>query len=136
MWARKMMSARPFASAAAVLETADAVWDALPPLDWRQAFAAHPRIGERTGDAQAAGEQAGATSASAGVLARLAEANRAYEQRFGYIFIVCAAGRTAEEILATAEERLNNDPDRELGVAAGEQRHITRLRLSKLLATP
>jgi OHCU decarboxylase len=134
-WAGAMAAARPFAGLAAVLDTADRVWTALTPFDWREAFAAHPKIGERTGDLWAVGEQAGASNASPDVRKRLAEANRAYEARFGYIFIVCAAGKTADEMLALAEERLQHEPDRELRIAAEEQRNITRLRLLKLLAT-
>ncbi|HEY2907839.1 MAG TPA: 2-oxo-4-hydroxy-4-carboxy-5-ureidoimidazoline decarboxylase [Vicinamibacterales bacterium] len=134
-WARARAAARPFDGVGDVLDTADRIWHALTPLDWREAFAAHPKIGERTGDGWAAGEQAGASDASQVVRERLAEANRAYEARFGYIFIVCAAGKTADAMLAMAEERLQHDPDRELRVAVEEQRNITRLRLSKLLAT-
>jgi len=134
-WARAMTAARPFAALAAVLDTADRIWNALTPIDWREAFAAHPKIGERTRDVWAAGEQAGASSASAAVRERLAAANRAYEARFGYIFIVCAAGKSADAMLALAEERLQHDSERELHVAAEEQRNITRLRLSKLLAS-
>jgi len=134
-WAGAMAAARPFDGLAALLDTADRKWNALAPVDWLEAFAAHPKIGERTGDVWAAGEQAGASNASRDVRERLAEANRAYEARFGYIFIVCAAGKTADAMLALAEERLRHDPDRELRVAAEEQRDITRLRLSKLLAS-
>jgi OHCU decarboxylase len=135
-WARAMAAARPFGGLAAVLDTADRIGNALTPIDWREAFAAHPKIGERTGDAWAAAEQDGASRASADVRERLAEANRAYEARFGYIFIICAAGKTADAMLAAAEERLRHDPDRELRVAAEEQRKITRLRLSNVLASP
>lgn len=132
-WARLMAAARPFASVDAALVTARVIWEALAPPDWLEALAAHPRIGERTADAWAAAEQAGAASATGDVRAQLAAVNRAYEARFGYIFIVRAAGRTAEEMLAIAEARLKHAPDEELRVAAGEQRDITRLRLMALL---
>ncbi len=85
------------------------------------------------GAAWAAGEQAGVGHAADDVRQALADANREYERRFGYIYIVCATGRTADELLATVTERLRNDPDTELSVAAEEQRRITRLRLEKLL---
>jgi OHCU decarboxylase len=133
-WAGAMSAARPFASTAALADAADTIWNGLGPSDWREAFASHPRIGERAGDAWAAGEQAGALAAAADIRRRLLEANRAYEARFGYIFIVCAEGKTAGELLAIVERRLANDPDDELRVAANEQRLITRLRLAKLLA--
>jgi allantoicase len=151
-WAARMAAARPFADAAALAATADQVWDALAPDDWLEAFAAHPRIGERAGGAGAApgappggaspatpgaswssAEQAGVGEADPEVLAALAEGNRAYERRFGHVFLIFASGRKASELLAALQERLDNDPEAELRVAAGEQRKITRLRLQKLL---
>ena len=139
-WARWMESRRPYADAADLLETADRVWESLAPADWREAFAAHPRIGETRKDGEerfrrwSAAEQSGATGADAAVRAELAEANRLYDQRFGHIFIVCASGKTAEEMLALLRQRLGNDADTELRIAAEEQRKITRLRLEKLAA--
>jgi OHCU decarboxylase len=133
-WVEAMIAARPFASREALLDRSDRAWRSLASQDWLQAFAAHPRIGERSATGWAAGEQAGARGAPPEVLARLAEANRAYEARFGHIFIVCATGRSAEEMLALLDARLENAPDAELRIAAEEQRKITRLRLEKLLA--
>jgi 2-oxo-4-hydroxy-4-carboxy-5-ureidoimidazoline decarboxylase len=141
-WAREMEMRRPFADGAGVLAAADEVWWALDPADWDDAFAAHPRIGERKAapaqGAQAAAwsaqEQSGAASAGEDVAAALAEGNREYERRFGRIYIVCATGKTAGEMLGILRSRLGNDPDAELRVAAGEQAKITRLRLEKLLA--
>ncbi len=109
--------------------------------DWLEAFSHHPRIGERKsalpqsarGTAWAASEQSGVEKAADDLRGALAEANREYEQRFGYIYIVFATGKSAEEMLAVARERLRNDPDVEIRVAAEEQRKITRLRLDKLL---
>jgi OHCU decarboxylase len=118
------------------------VWRALDEADWREAFRAHPRIGENKADAGqtdrekawSTGEQAGMLTAAAQTQQALAEGNRRYEERFGYIYIVCATGRTAEEMLNLLTERLSNDPAAEILVAAEEQRKITRLRLEKLLS--
>ena len=140
-WVSAMVARRPFGSLERVLSAADEVWRSLTPDDWREAFAHHPRIGEQRsaarqserGAAWAAGEQSGVGGAAEDTRAALATANRDYERRFGYIYIVCATGRTAEEMLTDATTRLRNAPDAELGVAAEEQRKITRLRLEKLL---
>jgi 5-hydroxyisourate hydrolase/2-oxo-4-hydroxy-4-carboxy-5-ureidoimidazoline decarboxylase len=135
-WAREMAGARPFTSMEAVTAAADTIWTGLDRADWMEAFAAHPQIGARAeaGDGGwAAAEQAGAASASTDVLARLVEANREYEARFGFTFIVCATGKSAEEMLQLLEGRLDNDPLIEVRVAADEQRKITRLRIAKLL---
>jgi len=132
-WAARMAAARPFHDLPDLLDRADATWTALAPEDWLEAFAAHPRIGQQTTSAWASQEQAGAERAASDVRARLVAANRDYEARFGYIFIVCATGRSADEMLAALDGRLRNDPARELGIAAGEQRRITRLRLAKLV---
>lgn len=140
-WARQMTARRPFATPEALFAMADEIWARLSRDDWLEAFAHHPRIGDleslRTRFAStrawAAGEQAGAATASEAVLHALAEGNRAYEERFGYIFIVCATGKSADEMLGLLRARLPNDPAAELHVAAAEQRKITRLRLEKLL---
>jgi OHCU decarboxylase len=128
-----MAEVRPFASRAALENAADLTWGALPPAGWRAAFAAHPRIGEKTAPGWSREEQSGAAAAGDATRARLAEAQRAYEARFGHLFLVCATGRGAEELLALLERRLSNTADLELRVAADEQRKITRLRLGKLL---
>ena len=141
-WAREMEMRRPFAEMDALLAAADQVWWALDPADWDDAFAAHPRIGERRAapaqDARAAAwsaqEQSGATSAGEDAAAALAEGNAAYEQRFGRIYIVCATGKTAGQMLEILRSRLANDAATELRIAADEQAKITRLRLEKLLA--
>jgi len=132
-----MAAARPFSSVEQLEETADAIWRRLEPQDWLEAFAAHPRIGASVGGESWAGqEQRGAATASSIVRDRLAASNRDYETRFGYIFIVCASGRTAGDMLALLERRLTHDPAAELRVAAEEQRQITRLRLRKLVGEP
>lgn len=141
-WARSVAAARPYGSAAELLERADSEWWALDEADWREAFRSHPRIGERRAEAGqterergwSAGEQAGMRSAAAVTQQALAEGNRAYEARFGYIYIVCATGRSADELLALLQSRLRNGPETEIRTAAEEQRRITRLRLEKLLA--
>lgn len=140
-WARHMTARRPFADPDGLFAAADAIWTGLSRDDWLEAFAHHPRIGDveslrkrfASTRAWAAGEQAGTATASEDVLRGLAEGNRAYEERFGYIFIVCATGKSADEMLGLLRARLPNDPVAELPVAAEEQRRITRLRLEKLI---
>ena len=133
-WARLMAGARPFPGVDAMLAKGDAVWSSLGPADWLEAFEAHPRIGDTPRQDWAEQEQTGVRTASDAVRDRLADANRRYEARFGYIFIVCATGRGAEEMLAMLERRLTNHPDEELPIAAEEQRQITRLRIAKLVS--
>ena len=146
-WAESMTARRPYGSAAEFFASADEIWRGLGREDWLEAFARHPQIGERAAEkrmgAQAgqllssrwsAEEQSGAQRNLADVTKRLTEANLAYRQRFGYIFIVCATGKTAQEMLAILERRLQNDASEELAIAAEEQRRIMRLRLEKLLA--
>jgi allantoicase len=131
-WARRMAAARPFASADDLLAAAEQTWITVDREDWLEAFAAHPKIGGRA-SGEAAREQAGAAGASEETLRSLATANREYEETFGHIFIVCASGKSAQEMLDLCRRRLHNDPREELAVAADEQRKITRLRLEKLL---
>jgi OHCU decarboxylase len=142
-WAEGVAARRPFRSAEELFEVAEHVWWELSPEDWLEAFRGHPKIGERKAAAEVSGgarrwseaEQARARDASAETLAALAEANKAYEDKFGFIFIVCASGKSAEEMLSILGSRLGNERDAELRVAAGEQGKITRLRLRKLLET-
>src|SRR5262249_44352683 len=133
-WARMMAESRPFSSFGAVERSADDCWRRLDPPDVLEAFAAHPKIGEArgAGDRWAAHEQYGVRGAADEVRERLAAGNRAYEVRFGYIFIICATGQTADQMLSSLEARLRNAPGDELRIAAEEQRKITRLRLRKL----
>jgi OHCU decarboxylase len=140
-WAQGMTQARPFATLNDVLAEAERVWLSLNEADWLEAFRAHPKIGERkaataqSAEAQkwSAQEQSGVTQASASTISELAERNREYEDRFGFIFIVCASGKSSEEMLAIINERIRNDAETELRAAAAEQSKITRLRLEKLL---
>jgi OHCU decarboxylase len=138
-WVNEMLSRRPFDSAGELSSAADEAWDATGPNDWHEAFSHHPRIGERTAaTAQSArasswssAEQRGVQAADNSIQAQLAQVNHEYEHRFGHIYIVCATGKSAEEMLAIARERLSNDPDTELRIAAEEQRKIMHLRLEK-----
>jgi 2-oxo-4-hydroxy-4-carboxy-5-ureidoimidazoline decarboxylase len=132
-WSQRMAAARPFPDLAALIGAADRIWADLERGDWLEAFAAHPTIGEKAGPAWSAQEQSGVAGAPLEVTARLAIANRDYEARFGYIFIVCATGKSAAEMLGLLERRLGDDPEQELRIAADEQRKITRLRLARLL---
>ena len=139
-WAHAVAARRPFPDAASLYDAADEMWRALPPSDWLEAFAAHPRIGEsadRVEDAGAKrwsqGEQAGVDNADSRVRERLAAANAEYERRFGHIFIVCATGKSAEEMLGLLEARMTNEPGTESRIAAEEQRKIMQLRLRKML---
>jgi OHCU decarboxylase len=134
-WAAQVAARRPYASVHDLMDAADAVWDGLAPSDWLEAFAAHPRIGESGGHNPDSSqkEQSRVMSADAGLLKSLAEENRRYESTFGHVFLISAAGRTAAEVLAAVQQRLSNDPETEVRVAADEQRKITRLRLEGML---
>lgn len=140
-WARRLARRQPFHKVVDLFKASNETWWGLAREDWLEAFRAHPRIGEKRAakevspDAQlwSEGEQAGTQGASAELLAALQKANHAYEVRFGHFFIVCATGKTTEEMLALLRQRLHNDPDTELRLAAEEQRRITNLRLEKLL---
>ncbi len=140
-WVSAMLAGRPFASVVALISAADDAWPATGPADWDEAFAHHPRIGERRAAAAvsprerdwSAGEQSAANSSDAATHTALAEAVASYERRFGRIYIVCASGRSAGELLVDVEARLRNDPEHERAVAMREQGEITRLRLRKLV---
>lgn len=136
-WVEEMLRRRPFGDDETLFEAADEAWWALDPDDWLEAFAGHPRIGEREAAAfKTAGwsreEQSGVEAAAAGTRRELGEGNRAYEEKFGHVFLICATGKSAAEMLAALRRRMENDPQTELRVAAEEQRNITRLRLEKL----
>ena len=139
-WARALTDARPFTDAGALFQEADRIWWSLSGQDWLEAFRAHPKIGESAAAHSAeqarswsAQEQSGIQDAAAATKAALAAGNQEYEKRFGFIFIVCATGKTSDEMLTILNARLQNDPGTELRLAAEEQRKITRLRLEKLL---
>jgi 2-oxo-4-hydroxy-4-carboxy-5-ureidoimidazoline decarboxylase len=140
-WVEDMLALRPFASCEALYDAADRVWSALSVEEQLQAFAHHPRIGARAGElerrfastaALSSREQSGVASASAQVLEALRAGNAAYEERFGFVFLVCASGKGAQELLALLHERLAHDRATELRIAAAEHAKITRLRLAGL----
>jgi len=140
-WAEQIAALRPFAKPFDLTCTADIIWRALPEQAWQQAFDSHPRIGEHKAKAAtaeslkwSAGEQSAANPDDA-VKAALTVANQAYEQKFGRIFIVCATGKSAAEMLAILNQRMANDPATELREAAEQQRQITQIRLRKWLST-
>jgi 2-oxo-4-hydroxy-4-carboxy-5-ureidoimidazoline decarboxylase len=140
-WARRIAAERPFASSEELFKVADRIWWSLETDDWLEAFSSHPKIGETTASGTtfnevqswAGQEQSGARNAAEDVARSLKELNREYEKKFGYIYIVCATGKSADEMLAILRQRLPSDPDTELRTAAREQARITKLRLGKLI---
>jgi 2-oxo-4-hydroxy-4-carboxy-5-ureidoimidazoline decarboxylase len=134
-WVRGMVGRRPFGDRDRLMRAAGEVWWNLDETDWREAFDAHPKIGATPTNAWPAQEQSGMRAAGAGVTIELEEANQEYLAKFGYIFIVCARGKSAEEMLAILRSRLSNLPEHEIRVAAEEQAKITSLRLGKLLTS-
>jgi 2-oxo-4-hydroxy-4-carboxy-5-ureidoimidazoline decarboxylase len=150
VWAIRMVESRPFVDRTSLQSAAGNIWWSLSEPDWLEAFSRHPKIGERSPSAGSsshstehrsiversfsAEEQRGMLQASGETASLMDELNRTYEARFGYIFIICAAGRPASEMLAALESRLSNAPKQELHVAAAEQAKIMHLRLDKCLA--
>ena len=140
-WALGLASRRPLSTLPELLAASDAAWWSLTEADWQQAFDSHPRIGEQhavgateTSLAWSAGEQHAADLSDATAKEVLAEGNRAYEAKFGRIFIVCATGRTAQEMITILSRRMHNTPEAELHETAEQQREITHIRLRKWLA--
>jgi len=140
-WARRLAAARPIKDEASLIAASDRIWNNLGPQDWIEAFSQHPRIGEQrvpqAASAQSAKwsaqEQQHVASAAGDIQHAMALANQEYERRFGRVFLVCATGKSAAELLEVLRRRLRNDPAAELHVAAEEQRKITNLRLGKWL---
>ncbi len=142
-WVENMVACFPVSDVETLMKHAKNQWNSLAETDWREAFTHHPKIG---GDVEALrtkfattctwaeGEQASVQQASQETLEALAAGNTEYEKKFGYIFIVCATGKSAEAMLALLQARLANKPESEILIAAGEQDKITRIRLEKLLA--
>ena len=133
-WAAEVAAGRPYASAEELLANSDAAMAGLAPADLEQALAGHPRIGDRRGaDERSRREQAGALAADQATIQALTEGNEEYERRFGHIYLVCATGRNAADLLALLRERLGNDPETEWGVVRRELGKINRIRLARLL---
>jgi 2-oxo-4-hydroxy-4-carboxy-5-ureidoimidazoline decarboxylase len=140
-WARRMAARRPLADVATLLSASDQTWEKLAEADWMEAFRSHPRIGESQAQqrvspqsaAWSSREQQAVNNTGDTIKIALRQANRKYERRFGRIFIVCATGKSAKEILEILGRRLQNDPATELQEAAEQQRQITRMRLRKWL---
>ena len=139
-WVKSMTAIFPIKSSEELFHQATKIWENLTHNDWLEAFSGHPKIGEkqlRDKFASTANwssqEQQGVSETSEEILVKLAKGNKEYEQKFGYIFIVCATGKSANEMLAILEKRLNNNPEQEIKIAANQQDKITIIRLQKLL---
>ncbi|MBI3547818.1 MAG: 2-oxo-4-hydroxy-4-carboxy-5-ureidoimidazoline decarboxylase [Elusimicrobia bacterium] len=139
-WVERMCGGRPYADKNDLLSSASLHWKGLGREDWIEAFSHHARIGDREilrakskTKSWEQGEQSGVKAAPESVLDELVDANRKYEKRFGFIFLVCATGKTAAEMLGFLKQRMKNEADVELRIAAGEQEKILLLRLEKLL---
>ena len=141
-WYTPLAAAAPFDSLEKLLAKADVIWANCTEQDWLEAFEAHPKIGDVTSLAKkfaatkewAGNEQSEVDNAAAETIAALAKGNQEYEEKFGFIFIVCATGKTAQEMLDLLLERLPNERQQELKIAAAEQHKITKIRINKLLA--
>jgi 2-oxo-4-hydroxy-4-carboxy-5-ureidoimidazoline decarboxylase len=142
-WAAEMAAQRPYPDEPILCAIADTIWQHLPETDWLEAFRSHPRIGEKHAQikvtaasaAWSSSEQSQMKEADAAILLRMQQGHRAYEERFGRIFIVCASQKQPAEMLAILERRLHNDPGTEMLESAEQQRQIMQLRLRKWLAT-
>jgi 2-oxo-4-hydroxy-4-carboxy-5-ureidoimidazoline decarboxylase len=141
-WVNKMLTALPVDDLVDLLQYAEEKWQQCTEQDWLEAFTHHPKIGDVSALKQkfastanwASNEQSGVDVASDDILNALAKGNEDYEQKFGFIFIVCATGKSAAEMLGLLESRLPNSPEKEMKIAAGEQNKITLIRLEKLFA--
>lgn len=140
-WAESMVAARPFTSPASMLDRAESIWRGLKQDDWLEVFEHHAKIGDVTSLKEkfantknwSKGEQSGMQGADAQVIEGLASGNIAYEGKFGFIFLICATGKSAKEMLAALSKRLDNDRETEIKNVVEEQNKITKLRLEKLL---
>lgn len=141
-WVRAMLECNPFTSIDGVHAAADSCASDLRDTDWLEAFSAHPEIGDRsvlqerlaaTSSSWEGGEQSGVDVSDDALIDQLADGNRQYRDRFGFIFLICATGLTGSQMLAKLQHRLSNEPDEELRIAAAEQQKITHLRIDKLL---
>jgi len=143
VWAKRLVESRPFADTDDLLRQSKRIWWSLDPGDWLEAFRSHPKIGEKKSEIATAEvaqrwseqEQAGTRDAQQDAIVELAEVNNRYYDRFGFIFIVYAKGKRTAEILSLMRDRINNNRDEELRIAAAEQAKITELRIRKLLTS-
>jgi 2-oxo-4-hydroxy-4-carboxy-5-ureidoimidazoline decarboxylase len=141
-WVEELSSQFPFSSVEDLKSKSDKIWFSLDEKDWLEAFKHHPQIGDVKSLEKkfvstkewASNEQSGVNTATQNVLRELKELNDAYEKKFGYIFIVCATGKSAEEMLAILKSRLENSPEEEIKIAMQEQNKITHLRIDKLFS--
>ncbi|MGI9544440.1 MAG: 2-oxo-4-hydroxy-4-carboxy-5-ureidoimidazoline decarboxylase [Cyclobacteriaceae bacterium] len=141
-WVSRLLIRRPFKSEEEIEQLAEEIWFSLTPKDWLEAFGHHPKIGDTKSlgkkfantEAWSKDEQKSVEVANESILKNLVLLNEQYEKKFGYIFIVCATGKSASEILSLLKQRLTNSPKEELKIAMGEQNKITKLRLNKLLS--
>ena len=135
-WANRVARQRPFASYSQLVHTAEQIWNEMDEADYLEAFSHHPKIGDmdvlRQKYSQATREQGQVAAASPEVIQALYETNLAYENKFGFIFIVCASGKSAEQMLGILRQRIDNDRETELKNAAAEQAKITDIRLGQL----
>lgn len=142
-WASATATGRPYDTLEILLATSNDIWWSLDRSDWLEAFRSHPKIGEKKAAGKVSAqsqqwsgqEQSGIDAASNETVSSLAALNEAYEQKFGFIFILCATGKTSDEMLTALRDRLQHDVDAELPIAAAEQSKITELRLKKLLTS-
>ncbi|MDT5073943.1 MAG: 2-oxo-4-hydroxy-4-carboxy-5-ureidoimidazoline decarboxylase [Mycobacterium sp.] len=136
IWARRVLAGGPVRDASALLDRADRVLAELPDGEIDAALDGHPRIGAKVDNASSAREQAAVVTAADSVKTELAARNAEYDDKFGYVYLVCASGRSAEELLAILTDRLDNDPETERRVMRNELAKINRLRLERLLSEP
>jgi allantoicase len=142
-WASEMANGRPYSTLETLLAASNDIWRSLDQSDWLEAFRSHPKIGEKKAADKVSAqsqqwsgqEQSGVSNASHDTVSSLAELNEDYEQKFGFIFIICASGKTSDEMLTALRERLQHDGEGELPIAGAEQSKITELRLNKLLTS-
>lgn len=141
-WVKYLSKKIPFESVEQLKNKSDKIWFSLDEKDWLEAFTHHPKIGDIKSLEKkfvstkewASNEQSGVNTATQNVLTELKELNDEYERKFGYIFIVCATGKSAEEMLSILKQRLTNDLPEEIKIAAKEQNKITHLRIDKLFS--
>jgi 2-oxo-4-hydroxy-4-carboxy-5-ureidoimidazoline decarboxylase len=140
-WLNKLIEFFPFSSIEDLKIHSDKIWFTCTEEDWKEAFSHHPKIGQKELENKfnatrdwASNEQSGVKNSPVEIISELASQNELYEKTFGFIFIVCATGKSAEEMLKILRDRLNNDPAKELHMAANEQNKITHLRMDKLLS--